>query len=794
MKFLRDDLPLTQWSSVGRGAWSVARGVVLLFLLHAPISRLHAQRPVWVLLKPEAVASGKIVRGANERAARPNDRAIPRNILKQIEKTGAKIRYTSRWLQAVSVDADAAAIDKIKRLKQVQALREVGTVKAASSAHGAPDPTLHAPRPTPHADFDSVFYGPNWKAIKQLGIAPAHQLGFTGKSIRIAILDTGFEPAHNALSSRFVAAQRDFIKGDNIVADEAGDDQARQQEQHGTWVWSILGGFKPGSIVGPAYDSRFLLAKVDLNETTDTIDVAADEDRWVAAVEWADSLGADIISSSLVYKQFSNKPSYTTSDFNGDVSLAAIEADEAARRGILVVNAIGDQGPELSSLWTPADADSIISVGAVDSTGNPATFSGRGPTADGRVKPELVALGRNLVGAHAADLTSYDFIDGTSVSTALIAGGAAMFMQAWPNLTIMAVRNALLLSGSRAQQPDNNVGWGVPNIASAILFPEGFNAIVSAGLNLEGDLTTIQPTFSWIVPLINQQMLPVKYRLEIATDPVFNTVIYSDTISNVTTLTLKRPLRPSPAYWYRVVATTLSGVTRISPATPPITMPDWVSLLTLNSATGTITDSVRPVLRWEPLLAPAPSGPFTYEVQVTNAQTGAIVVRMTNVTTSSIQPPDPLAPNVSYKWRVIARSPLGVADTVESRGPFVVVSDKAPPTTTLYQNFPNPFPRTDLGETVTHIWFDVTTPAAVDLAVYDLHGRLIKRLIPNSPTCTTVVLPPGAYGRSTPVDPCVSTTWDGTDARGNRVPRGIYLLRMRAGGTDSVKKILYLPD
>jgi hypothetical protein len=223
-------------------------------------------------------------------------------------------------------------------------------------------------------------------------------------------------------------------------------------------------------------------------------------------------------------------------------------------------------------------------------------------------------------------------------------------------------------------------------------------------------------------------------------------------------------------------------------------VPDWVRLLTFNTATGAFTDSVRPVFRWETLDAPAPSGPLTYEVQILNAQTGTRIQTVTSTGTDA-QPRDPLAPNVAYRWRVIATSPLGVADTTESLGVFVVTNETAPPATLLYQNFPNPFPRRDLGLTSTRVWFDVNTRSVVQLAVYDLRGRLVRSLIPSSSTCGDVMLDPGQYGRApAEINPCVATLWDGTDATGATVPRGVYVLRLRASGIDQVKRILFLPD
>ncbi len=774
---------------------------VLFVLIAAPS---YAQQPVWVFLKPAAVQKGPVVTGARARVAFDNDRAIPAALIKKLERTGAHTRYTSRWLQAVSMNADARAISKLKKLREVVAVTALGTMVAQDALSHAPTlPRSHAPIPA-NPDFDSTFYGGNWKAIKQLGVPSSHVLGFTGKNVKIAILDTGFEPAHEAVSTRQLIAQRDFINRDSRVSNEAGDPADGSffdQEMHGTGVWSILGGYAPGKVVGPAFDARFILAKVDVNQLPDTIDFKADEDRWVAAVEWADSLGADVISSSLAYKNFLDAPSHGVDDLNGNTTLAARMADEAARRGILVVNAMGNFGPEPTSLWTPADADSIISVGAVDSLGQPAVFSAtratsRGPTADGRLKPELSAPGKGITAANSVAATSYfsGSFQGTSAATPFISGIAAMFMQAWPNLTIMAVRNALMLAGSRADFPDNNVGFGVPNISSAILFPEGLIASGITGVNLENELTTIQPQFTWTAPLVNSAMRPVKYRMQIATDPTFSNVIYEDTTDGFS-LTMKQPLRPAPALWWRVIGEAFPNITRTTRVGAPFVMPDWVRLLTLNSPSDNFTDSIKPVLRWEPLTAPPPSGPLSYDVQILNAQTLAPIQTIANVMTASIQPTNPLTPNVSYRWRVIAKSPTGVRDTVTSQFVFVVTSNTNPPATLLYQNFPNPFGASSgLGETSTRVWFDVTTPTRVELAVYDLRGRLVRQLIPNTPGCGPVLLEPGQYGRSPgEANPCVSTVWDARDARGVEVRRGVYILRLRAGGVDQVKKILYTP-
>jgi hypothetical protein len=747
------------------GRWG---GGMLLALLLI-VSSASAQRPVWVLY------DSKITSEATMRA--------------RLEATGARIRYSSRWLNAISVDAPADKLTQLQQLAGVVRTQNVARLYHRASGRSGASIRLQE-------SFDSAFYGPNWPVIRQLGIPAAHTLGFTGRGIRIAILDTGFEPAHEALRDRIVSAQKDFINNDAIVANQPGDPTgALDQEEHGTRVWSLLAGRAPGRVVGPAFDATFILAKVKTVRANGEEDPAADEDRWVAAVEWADSQGARLISSSVAFRAFADKPDYRPEQLSGDSALSTRIADEAARRGILIVNMVGDEGPAPSSVMAPADADSIIAVGAIDRNGVVLPTSSRGPTADGRLKPELVAPATRLVAANSITPVSYGSeLEGPDYATPLIAGMAAMFLQAWPSLTPMAARTALLLSASRSQSPDNNVGSGVPDIASAILFPEGlFARAITPGLSPGNLLTTLAPSFTWEAPL-RHPLISALFRLEIATDANFANVVYADTTRDRTTLTLTRPLRPGTYFW-RVVATAFPGIQRITPVAGPFVMPDWVRLTTLNSPTTTPTTPT-PTFTWESLDAPPPVGPLTFEVQVLNAQTGRIVQTINAGTNTSVQPPTSLAPNITYSWRVIARTTpaVGMADTVASVGNFLVTTDEQPPATLLYQNFPNPFPRTDLALAETQIWFDVTTRTAIELAIYDLRGRLVRQLIPADPSCGQVFLEPGQYGRGNEGDTCVQTRWNGQAQNGEFVSRGVYVLRMRAGGIDQVKRILYMPQ
>jgi hypothetical protein len=728
------------------------------------------------------------------------DRPLPSALIADVARTGARVRHVSRWLRAVSVAADPAQIARIAELPFVAGVRPVGRLEAAGARTSASAASRSRPRPPAGAaqSLDSAFYGPNWPALRELGVPATHAFGFTGKGVRVAILDGGFERRHESLDDRQVYRARDFINGDTIVHNQAGDpaDQAR----HGTHVWSLIGARQPGTLVAPAYDAQFILAKVDAEPG----DNQADEDRWVAAVEWADSLGARVIVSAVTFRyDFTDRLPTAYAAMNGDSTVTTRVADAAARRGILVVSSMGNAGPGTGTLSSPADGDSVLAVGAIDAGGNPAVFgaagaTARGPTADGRLKPDVAARGVGMLAASSVSLAGYDIsLAGTSYPTALVAGAAATFLEAWPNLSAAAAERALRLAGRRFGASDNATGAGIPDVASAILFPDGLFPTSIATVDLANALTTVVPTMSWRAASVHQNMRPVHYRVELATDSLFQNVVRADTVTESSTVTARNALRPAPQLWWRVVATAALGVGRTSPAAGPFRMPSWVRLISPDASQVTFVDTPRPELSWVPLAAPPPIGPFVYDVEVLSNETGQPVQpALRNLTTATIRVAQPLVPNLAYRWRVIARAQTGVADTVESPSPFVVTSDTKPPATLLYQNFPNPFPRPDLGSQVTRIWFDLAETAEVELAVLDLRGRRLRRLIPG-PGCAAVTLQPGIYGRGlagAAADPCVSTTWDGRDDEGRTVPRGVYLLRLKADGRVEYRRMVFFPE
>ncbi len=350
------------------------------------------------------------------------------------------IRTSSRYLNAVSVELTADQIETLLEKPFVEEIRAVG-ISTFSPSEDIPAPDA---------------YGLSKSQLEQIGIFAVQQRGWTGSGIVIGMLDSGFDLVHPCLQSAEVLATWDFVNNDSIVAWQDGDPAG--QASHGTKTLSVIAGYQSGSYIGGAFNSSFILAKTeDIGD-----EYEQEEDFWVAGLEWLEAGGADLVSSSLGYTDW-----YEPYQMDGNTAVTTIAADIAASRGMVVWNSAGNDGPGETSLVAPADGDSVFAVGAVDGSGLIAGFSSRGPTADGRIKPDGCARGLNSVFATYGG-TGYSTGGGTSFAAPLVASAASCIASAHPEWGMMRVYEALRSTSDRYSNPDNTYGYGIIDALEAV--------------------------------------------------------------------------------------------------------------------------------------------------------------------------------------------------------------------------------------------------------------------------------------------------------------------------------------
>jgi len=380
----------------------------------------------------------------------------------------AAVRQRSRWLNAVSVRATSA------QLAIVAALPEVQRVERMMRYHRRPQdetPVQETP-PAPHRSrlprAAGIDYGASLGQLQLLNVPPLHAQGLTGSGVLIAHCDNGYRLlSHDALAATQIVATRDFVDGDVDPAPPVGSPPG--WGAHGISTLSALSGFAPGELIGVAYNASYALARTE-NDASET---PLEEDNWVAAIEWADSLGADVASTSLGYLDFDAPfTSWTWEDMDGNTTAITRAADLAVERGITVVNSAGNasEDPAHNTLLAPADGDLVLTVGAVDATGIRASFSSVGPTTDvpARIKPDVMAPGVLVHVARTTSVNQYGNSSGTSLSCPLAAGVVALLLQAHPNATPAQIRDALRLTADNAASPDNLRGWGTVDAVAAL--------------------------------------------------------------------------------------------------------------------------------------------------------------------------------------------------------------------------------------------------------------------------------------------------------------------------------------
>jgi len=402
------------------------------------------------------------------------DLPLENSYIEKVSSQGINIIAKSRWFNGVSAYLTISQIEKLSSQSYIRQIYAVKKLYKQNFDYISPVFIKGFYGNDITADTSNVYnYGKSLPQMNLIDAVKVHNLGITGKGVLVASFDDGFEwRNHDAFSRLQVLDEFDFINGDKVVSREQSQKYEDTQSQggHGTATLSSLAGFSDGKLIGPAFNSEFILAKTEYVAS----ETPMEEDFWLEAAEWAESLGADVITSSLVYKTF-DEPyrhnSYKYTDFDGNTAIISVAGDIATNLGVVVCNAMGNYNQtNPPSLGSAADGDSVISVGAVDMNGNITGFSSNGPASDGKIKPDVVSPGAMVYVAKMGDGNRYEFSNGTSFSTPITAGVCALILSAHPELTPMQVRDALRNTAGNTSKPDNVYGWGMINAYKAILY------------------------------------------------------------------------------------------------------------------------------------------------------------------------------------------------------------------------------------------------------------------------------------------------------------------------------------
>lgn len=424
-----------------------------------------------------------LVRRARRGSGAPSsvDYHVSRAYIAALHDLGIQPVVESRWMNAVSAFLTAEQERAVTELEFVDHLRLVGggspsrvletasgqhdvmpsRLKLAHSAAANAFPTLS------HAGPLALDYGLSETQLAVVNAIPPLEAGINGAGVRLGFLDASF------LGLQHQALQHLHLSGRAETKDFT---RRAQSDSHGLSVVSVAAGYAPGELIGPAYGARIFGAITEYAPT----ETNAEEDYFVAGLEWLEAMGADVVSASIGYTTFDlGQRDYTANDLDGDTGITTRAADRAASLGITFVAAAGNQGcSSPSRCWyyvgTPADGDSVIAVGGINRDSTRYSGSSYGPTADGRIKPDVAAMATQVRVAVPGD--EYKSSGGTSFAAPMVAGIVAQMLQVNPSLTPMEVLDILRQTASQAENPDSSLGWGIVNAAAAIQIAVDLNS------------------------------------------------------------------------------------------------------------------------------------------------------------------------------------------------------------------------------------------------------------------------------------------------------------------------------
>ncbi len=432
---------------------------------------------IWVFLKDKNTCKSSIQMNnvlsekAIEKRKKYNipfdERDIPvcNEYIQEIIKLGGfKVRSVSKWLNAVSLECTDTV--NIKKLGQLSCVEKLQLIKN----HNLPQKsTIDNQKFSQIYDSNEALYypaeyGASYDQNNMIQIQSLHDMGFTGEGITIAVFDAGFLGVDTIRFFKPMFNEGRVLYSLNLVDSLKS---VYNHSAHGTSVLSLMAGYTPGQYIGTAPKANYMLFVTE----DVTKEVRKEEENWLRAIEIADSLGVDIINSSLGYSTFDDtSDNYTYENMDGNTALITRAADIAASKGILVVTSAGNEG---SGSWrhitAPADADSVLTVGSVDALRNYSSYSSVGPTFDGRLKPNVSAQGQKPYYIQQNGQIS-NAGSGTSFASPIIAGASACLWQSAKNVTNMQVLDAIQKSAHQYMFPDHYMGFGIPNFNNAYYF------------------------------------------------------------------------------------------------------------------------------------------------------------------------------------------------------------------------------------------------------------------------------------------------------------------------------------
>lgn len=383
-----------------------------------------------------------------------------------LENAGAEILLKIRWMNYTVIRCDSLTAIEIGKLDYVRGVQITSTkfkpMEISKSYIKPRDGALNEDIYINCGDYD---YGSSYMQAEALNIPMIHRMGITGRGTLIGVLDNGFDyERHECFSNIDVIGEFDFVHGDSITKNEEID--PNDQDYHGTLVLSTMAGFDNENMIGIAPNASFLLGKTE-DMRSETI---IEEDYYAAGVEWLESKGADIITSSLGYVDFdSTDVNFDFEDLDGATTAASRMINKAVARGVVCVSSAGNDGPKAKTLNSPADADSVIAVGALKETPDSiANFSSRGPNAKGAIKPNVAAPGEQVFCVKNGSSAEYQRANGTSLAAPLIAGSIGLIISSYPELRPWELRENLYKSATQYENPDNIMGYGKPDILNAM--------------------------------------------------------------------------------------------------------------------------------------------------------------------------------------------------------------------------------------------------------------------------------------------------------------------------------------